>query len=154
MNKCPYTEICRAEALETFADAPELLAVFQHRTQCSEQNERRAIRCATRLGLTEKTLPTLGGYVQQRRREQNLPQLRLAREVGIELQTLRDLENNKLEKTKVSQSLIERLGKALSASSDYLAALIRHAAPPAAPRLRTSFTRITPPTDDQKETDS
>ena len=140
--------------MKSFASTPELLALFQQQPYCSEQNESRALRCATRLGLTEKTLPTLGSYVQERRRTQNIPQSALAQQVGVDLQTLRELELNKLDTAKISLSLVNHLATALSESVDYLATLLRNAARPAAPRLGTMFTRITPPSDTPTEPES
>jgi Predicted transcriptional regulators len=151
MPKCPYTEICRAEALKDFEQFPELIAVFQQRTQCSEQNEQRALRCATRLGLTEKPLPALGSYIQEQRRSQRITQSALAQQVGVDIQTLRNLENNKLPSSSISQSLLEGLGKALSTSVEYLKSLVRDATTPAPSRMGAVFTRITPPSDEAKE---
>ncbi len=55
--KCPYTEICRADALHQFAELPELAALFSQRLQCGERNAANAYRCATRLQLVEEELP-------------------------------------------------------------------------------------------------
>src|SRR4051812_11463754 len=115
--KCPHTEICRAEALREFARFPELALIVEQRIQCSERDPGRAQRCATRLGLTELELPTLGGYIQERRRSQQIPQGQLAQQVGVKLQVLRDVELDKADPTKLPRSLIERIAAALSESA-------------------------------------
>jgi hypothetical protein len=147
--KCPHTEICRAEALREFARFPELALIVQQRTQCSERDPDRAQRCATRLGLTELELPTLGGYIQERRRSQQIPQGQLAQQIGVELQVLRDVELDKADPTKLPRPLIERIATALSESAEYLVALTRIHRHSNTQRLGAAFTRITP-TDDQE----
>lgn len=141
--KCPYTDICRAEALREFADIPEFTIILQQRVQCSERDDGRARRCATRLGLTTLELPSLGGYIQERRRSQHIPQQQLAQNIGVDIQVLRDLELNKADPTKLSRPLIERIAIALSESVDYLIALSRSASIANTPRIGAAFTRTT-----------
>jgi transcriptional regulator with XRE-family HTH domain len=148
--KCPYTEVCRAETLREFARFPELALIVQERLQCSESDDGRARRCATRLGLTTLTLPTLGGYIQERRRTQHIPQQQLAQQVGVDVQLLRDLELNKTDPAKLPRSLLEQIASALSESVEYLVALTRKASSSNTPRLGAAFTRITP-TDENQE---
>ncbi|HEY0733821.1 MAG TPA: hypothetical protein VGD69_02865 [Herpetosiphonaceae bacterium] len=139
--KCPYTEICRAEALRQFAEVPELAALFNERLQCAERNSERAHRCATRLGLVEKELPTLGKYVQEQRRAKQLPQAQFAQQVGLEIQALRDLELNKLDPTKLPRRIFDSIATVLSASSDYLLTLAQLTSQAGSPRQGIVFAR-------------
>ena len=147
--KCPYTDVCRAETLRDFARFPELALVVQQRLQCSERDPGRAKRCATRLGLTELELPTFGGYIQERRRSQQIPQRQLAQQVGVDLQVLRDVELEKTDPTKLPVSVIERIATALSESAAYLVALTHIPNHSNVQRLGVAFTRITS-TDDEE----
>ena len=148
--KCPYTEVCRAEALRELACFPELALIVQQRVQCSERDPSRAERCATRLGLTTLELPALGTYIQERRRAQLIPQRQLAQQIGVDVQLLRDLELNKADLRGLSHPFLEQLATALSESVEYLAALIRVSLPSGTARLGAAFTRITP-TDEHQE---
>lgn len=149
--KCPYTDICRAEALRQFADFPEFALIVQQRLQCNEQDDARARRCATRLGLIELQLPSLGGYIQERRRSQHIPQRQLAQQVGVDVQMLRDLELDKTDPSNLPRLLLERFAGALSESVEYLSALTRIGVSSSAPRLGAAFTR-TNPLDENQET--
>jgi hypothetical protein len=139
--RCPYTEVCRAQALREFAEMPELAALFTQRLQCREQDVIKAQRCATMLGLAEQAFPTLGRYVQDQRRERQIPQGQLAAQVGIELQDLRDLELNKLDPQRLAGSMVERIAAALAAPAEYLKALARITAQAGSPRQGTVFAR-------------
>jgi DNA-binding XRE family transcriptional regulator len=139
--RCPYTEVCRAQALREFAATPELAALFARRLQCGERDQIKAQRCATLLGLAEQQFPTLGQYVQEQRRGLQLPQGQLAEQVGLNLQDLRELELNKLDPQGLSASIIERLAAALRASTDYLKALARMTSQAGTPRQGTVFAR-------------
>lgn len=139
--KCPYTEICRAEGLRQSAEVPELAAMFNQRLQCGERNPERAQRCATRLGLVEKELPTLGRYVQEQRRVKQLPQAQFAQQIGLEIQALRDLELNKLDPTSLPRRIFDSIATVLSASSDYLVALAQLTSQAGSPRQGTVFAR-------------
>lgn len=139
--RCPYTEVCRAQALREFADMPELTTLFTRRLQCGEQDSLKAQRCATMLGLAEQEFPTLGAYVQDQRRARQIPQGALAAQVGIDLQELRDLELNKLDPQRLAGSMVERIASALAAPVDYLKALARITAQAGSPRQGTVFAR-------------
>jgi hypothetical protein len=139
--RCPYTEVCRAQALREFADMPELAAMFTQRLQCREQDSAKAQRCATMLGLAEQEFPTLGSYVQAQRRERQLPQGALAAQAGLNLQDLRDLELNKLDPQGLPGAIVERLAAALAAPVEYLKALARITAQAGSPRHGTVFAR-------------
>jgi transcriptional regulator with XRE-family HTH domain len=149
--KCPYTEVCRADALQQFADAPELAAIFSQRLQCGERNPDRAHRCAVRLALTEKELPTLGSYIQEQRRAKLVPQAQFAQQVGIDIQALRDLELNKLDPVSVPQRILASMAQALSAPADYLAVLARLTTKAGLPRQGTIFARSVTSTDETLE---
>lgn len=139
--RCAYTEVCRAQALRELTDTPELAALFTLRLQCGERNSLKAQRCATLLGLAEQEFPTLGQYVQEQRRERDLPQRTLAQQTGIDLQALRDLELNKLDPQQLPSGLIERLAGALAAPVEYLKALARITSQAGLPRQGTVFAR-------------
>lgn len=139
--KCPYTEVCRAEALCKFAAVPELAALFSERLQCAERDPERAHSCAVRLGLTEKELPTLGKYIQEQRRAKNVPQAYLAEQIGLSVQVLRDLELNKLDPTKISRRVLKHLATTLSAPVDYLVSLAKLTSKAGLPRQGTVFAR-------------
>lgn len=139
--RCPYTEVCRAQALREFAETPELAALFAHRLQCGERDSAKAQRCATLLGLSEQQFPTLGQYVQEQRRGLQLPQGQLAEQVGLDLQKLRELELNKLDPQRLPGAIIERLAAALRAPVDYLKALARMTSQAGTPRQGTVFAR-------------
>lgn len=139
--RCPYTEVCRAQALREFADIPELAAMFTQRLQCREDDSVKAQRCATMLGLAEQEFPTLGQYVQEQRRGLQLPQRELAQQAGIELQELRDLELNKLDPQTLPGSIIEQLATILTAPVEYLKALARITSQAGTPRQGTVFAR-------------
>lgn len=139
--RCPYTEVCRAQALREFAETPELAALFAHRLQCGERDSLKAQRCAALLGLAEQQFPTLGQYVQEQRRGLQLPQGRLAEQVGLALQELRELELNKLDPQRLPGAMIERLAAALRAPVDYLKALAHITSQAGLPRQGTVFAR-------------
>ncbi|MBX0328566.1 helix-turn-helix transcriptional regulator [Oscillochloris sp. ZM17-4] len=139
--RCPYIEVCRAQAMREFAATPELAVLFARRLQCGEQDSVKAQRCATMLGLAEQEFPTLGTYVQAQRRQRELPQGALAAQAGIDLQELRDLELNKLDPQRISGVIIERLASALAAPVEYLKALARITAQAGSPRHGTVFAR-------------
>jgi hypothetical protein len=139
--RCPYTEVCRAQALREFADMPELATLFTRRLQCGEHDALKAQRCATMLGLAEQEFPTLGSYVQDQRRARQIPQGTLAAQVGIDLQELRDLELNKLDPQRLAGSMVERIASALAAPVEYLKALARITAQAGSPRQGTVFAR-------------
>lgn len=139
--QCPYTEVCRAQALREFADTPELAALFTRRLQCGERDAAKARRCATLLGLAEQAFPTLGQYVQEQRRGLQMPQGTLAEQAGIGLQELRDLELNKLDPQKLPGALIERLAQLLMAPAEYLKALARITSQAGTPRQGVVFAR-------------
>jgi hypothetical protein len=139
--RCPYTEVCRAQAMREFAETPELAVLFARRLQCGEQDSVKAQRCATMLGLAEQEFPTLGTYVQAQRRQRELPQGTLAALAGIALQELRDLELNKLDPQHLSSSIVERLAAALAAPVEYLKALARITVQAGSPRQGTVFAR-------------
>lgn len=139
--KCPYTEVCRAEALIEFAAVPQLAALFSERLQCTERDSQRAHRCALVLGLTEKELPTLGKYVQEQRRASDLPQVQLAKQVGINIQVLRDLELNKVDPTRLPRGVLERIAEAISTPVDYLVSLAKLTSKAGLPRQGTVFAR-------------
>ena len=141
MYRCPYTEICRAQALREFAEIPELAMLFTQRLQCSERDSVKALRCATLLGLAEQEFPTLGQYVQEKRRELQIPQGKLAEQAGIDLQELRDLELNKLDPQGLPGAVIERIAAALAAPVDYLRALARITTQAGTPRQGVVFAR-------------
>lgn len=148
--KCPYTELCRAEALREFADFPEFTIILQQRLQCSERDDTRARQCAVRLGLSTLEVPSLGDYIQARRRSQQIPQHSFAQNIGVDLQVLRDLELNKTDSTKIPRSLIERIANALSESVDYLIAISHKPSLRNTSRIGAAFTRTTA-TDDTQE---
>ncbi|WP_129628250.1 helix-turn-helix transcriptional regulator [Candidatus Oscillochloris fontis] len=139
--RCPYTDICRAQALREFAETPDLAALFTQRLQCGERDSQKAHRCAIILGLAEQQFPTLGNYVQTQRRESDIPQRILAQKVGMTVQELRDLELNKLDPRKFSTGLIEHLALALNASAEYLKMLARFTTQAGNPRHGTVFAR-------------
>jgi hypothetical protein len=139
--KCPYTEVCRAEGLRQFADAPELAMIFSQRLQCGERDSERAHRCAARLGLTEKELPTLGAYIQEQRRAKLVPQSQFAQEAGIDIQVLRDLELNKLDPARLPHRMLVRVAETLSAPIEYLTALAKLTSQAGSPRQGIAFTR-------------
>lgn len=139
--RCPYTEVCRAQAMREFAETPELAALFAHRLQCGERDSAKAQRCATLLGLAEQQFPTLGQYVQEQRRGLQLPQGQLAAQVGLDLQELRELELNKLDPQTLSGSIIDKLAAILRAPADYLKALARMTSQAGLPRQGTVFAR-------------
>lgn len=139
--RCPYTEVCRAQALREFAATPELAALFTQRLQCGERDSVKAQRCATLLGLAEQEFPTLGQYVQEQRRGLQLPQRELAQQAGIELQALRDLELNKLDPQTLPGAIIEQLATILTAPVEYLKALARITSQAGTPRQGTVFAR-------------
>lgn len=139
--RCPYTEVCRAQALREFTDMPELAAMFTRRLQCREQDATKAQRCATMLGLAAQEFPTLGSYVQAQRRERQIPQGALAAQAGIGLQDLRDLELNKLDPQRLAGGIVERIAAALAAPAEYLKALARITAQAGNPRHGTVFAR-------------
>jgi hypothetical protein len=139
--RCPYTEVCRAQALREFAATPDLAVLFARRLQCGEQDSVKAQRCATMLGLAEQEFPTLGSYVQTQRRERQIPQGALAAQAGIELQDLRDLELNKLDPQRLAGSIVEQIAAALAAPVEYLKALARITAQAGSPRHGTVFAR-------------
>ena len=139
--RCPYTEVCRAQALREFVTTPELAALFTRQLQCGERDSVKAQRCATLLGLAEQEFPTLGQYVQEQRRGLQLPQRELAQQAGIELQELRDLELNKLDPPTLPSSIIEQLATILTAPVEYLKALARITSQAGMPRQGTVFAR-------------
>jgi DNA-binding XRE family transcriptional regulator len=139
--RCPYTEVCRAQALREFAATPELATLFTQRLQCGERDAGKAQRCARLLGLAEQQFPTLGLYVQQQRRGLQLPQGQLAQQVGLALQELRELELNKLDPQALPAAIIERLATALRAPADYLKVLARITSQAGTPRQGTVFAR-------------
>lgn len=139
--RCPYTEVCRAQALREFADMPELAAMFTQRLRCHEDDSVKAQRCATMLGLPEQQFPTLGQYVQEQRRGLQLPQGQLAEQVGLGLQELRELELNKLDPQTLPSSMLERLATILTAPVDYLKALAQITSQAGTPRQGTVFAR-------------
>ncbi|EFO79477.1 hypothetical protein OSCT_2603 [Oscillochloris trichoides DG-6] len=139
--RCPYTEICRAQALREFAEIPDLAALFTQRLQCGERDPQKAHRCATILGLAEQEFPTLGYFVQTQRRESDIPQRLFAQQVGMTVQELRDLELNKLDLRKLSITLIEHLAIALNVSAEYLKMLARFTTQAGNPRQGTVFAR-------------
>lgn len=139
--RCPYTEVCRAQALREFADMPDLAAMFTRRIQCREDDPARAQRCATMLGLAEQQFPTLGQYVQEQRRGLQLPQGKLAEQVGLDLQELRELELNKLDPQRLPGIMIDRLAAALRAPVEYLRALARITSQAGTPRQGMVFAR-------------
>jgi DNA-binding XRE family transcriptional regulator len=139
--RCPYTEVCRAQALREFAATPTLATLFTRRLQCGEREALKARRCATMLGLAEQEFPTLGQYVQAQRRGLELPQHELARQAGLDLQALRDLELNKLDPQALSGAIIERLAAALTAPLEYLKALARITSQAGLPRQGVVFAR-------------
>jgi hypothetical protein len=139
--RCPYTEVCRAQAIREFTDTPELAALFTRRIQCSEGDSAKAQRCAIMLGLAEQEFPTLGTYVQEQRRGLLLPQGRLAEQAGLALQELRDLELNKLDPQHLSGSVFERLAAALAAPVDYLKTLAHITTQAGSPRHGVVFAR-------------
>lgn len=139
--RCPYTEVCRAQAMREFAETPELAALFAHRLQCGERDEVKAQRCASLLGLAEQQFPTLGQYVQEQRRGLQMPQGVLAENLGIDLQELRDLELNKVDPRTLPGGLVERIAVALRASADYLKALANITSQAGTPRHGTVFAR-------------
>lgn len=139
--RCPYTEVCRAQALREFTSTPELAALFLQRLQCGERDSAKAQRCASLLGLAEQKFPTLGQYVQEQRRGLQLPQHELAQQAGIELQDLRDLELNKLDPQRLSGAIIERLAASLTASVEYLKSLARITSQAGTPRQGVVFAR-------------
>ncbi len=147
--KCPYTEICRADALHQFAELPELALLFSQRLQCAERNEANAYRCAARLQLIDKELPTLGRYVQEQRRAKQVPQAAFAAQVGMDIQTLRDLELNKLNPTRLPRRILEGIATILSAPADYLVALAKLTSQAGSPRQGTIFARAVLPTNDE-----
>lgn len=142
--KCPYTHECRARALKELETMPDLLVLAQARTHCIETDPGRALRCAKRLGLTETAMPSFGAYVQERRRAHQMPQATLAEQAGISVQTVRDLELNKLGHGILSPSLIQRIAVALSESSEYLMSLTRGNISSSSSRQGLSFARTTP----------
>lgn len=139
--RCPYTEVCRAQALREFADMPDLAVMFTQRLQCREDDSLKAQRCATLLGLAEQQFPTLGAYVQAQRRERQIPQHALAQQVGIELQDLRDLELNKLDPQRLPAPIVEGIASLLAAPVEYLKALARITVQAGSPRQGTVFAR-------------
>lgn len=141
--KCPYTHQCRAQALKELETMPDLLLLAQARTHCVETDPGRALRCAKRLGLTETSMPSLGTYIQAKRRAYHMPQAALAERAGINVQTVRDLELNKLGQGTLSPSLVQRIAGALSESAEYLMSLTRGNALPPSSRQGASFARIT-----------
>jgi hypothetical protein len=143
--KCPYTEQCRAEALRMYAELPDLAAIFEERLQCAERDSTRAQRCATRLGLLELELPTLGSYVQERRRTRQIPQKELALTLGMDLNDLRDIELGKADPARLPRQIIDGLAHALSASGEYLATLARAATRSPGLRHGQTFARTTLP---------
>lgn len=148
--KCPYTELCRTEALREFADFPEFTIILQQRLQCSERDDSRARQCAVRLGLPTLEIPSFGGYIQARRRAQHISQHSFAQNIGVDLQVLRDLELNKADSTKIPRSLIESIANALSESVDYLIAISRKPSLLNTSRIGAVFARTTS-TDDTQE---
>jgi DNA-binding XRE family transcriptional regulator len=149
--KCPYTEVCRAQALREFAEVPELAAMFAQRLQCGEQDVLKAQRCATLLGLAEQAFPTLGQYVQQQRRDRQLRQGELAAQVGLELQELRDLELNKLDPAQIAYPILEGLASALAISAAYLKSLARITTQAGTPRQGIVFARSIVPDEQTHE---
>ncbi|MEI6777552.1 MAG: hypothetical protein WCK70_11690 [Chloroflexales bacterium] len=139
--RCPYTEVCRAQAMREFAATPDLAALFAQRLQCGEQDTVKAQRCATMLGLAEQEFPTFGHYIQSQRRDRQLPQGTVAEQAGLTLQELRDLELNKLDPKRLPGGLIERLACALTAPVEYLKTLARITSQAGLPRQGTVFAR-------------
>lgn len=138
---CPYSEVCRAQALREFAATPELAALFAQRLRCGEQDATNARRCASMLGLAEQEFPTIGSYVQAQRRQRQIPQHALATQLGVELQELRDLELNKLDPQRLQAGFLEQIAAALAAPAEYLKALARITAQAGSPRHGTVFAR-------------
>ncbi|RRR72138.1 MAG: XRE family transcriptional regulator [Candidatus Viridilinea halotolerans] len=139
--RCPYTEVCRAQASREFVDHPDLITLFTQRLQCGERDEMKAQRCATLLGLAEQEFPTLGQYVQKQRRGIQLPQRELAEQAGMDLQALRDLELNKLDPQQLPVGLIERLAHVLAAPVEYIKVLARITSQAGLPRQGVVFAR-------------
>ena len=139
--RCPYTDVCKAQALQEFANAPEIVAVIGQRLQCNERDSEVAQRCPRSLGLAESQFPTFGQYVQQQRRAKDIPQAQFASKIGVELQELRELEVNKLDPQLLAQHVIEKIAITLESSIEYLRALSSLTRQAGMPRQGTVFAR-------------
>lgn len=149
--RCPYTELCRAEAIKNFAAVPELAAIFTERLQCTERVPERAHRCAERLKLTEKELPTFGKYIQDERRSLSVGQADFADTIEMPIQSLRDLELNKLDPTGLPRRVLERIATVLAAPTDYLVMLAKLSSRAGLPRGGVVFARTVLVDDETRE---